>query len=53
MGHRKNFAGQYFWATGYYVSTVGRDEANIREYSRKHERVFPVRLREKFVADRL
>ncbi|WP_373692589.1 transposase [Acidovorax sp.] len=24
--------GQHFWARGYFVSTVGRDEAVIREY---------------------
>lgn len=34
-GERKrNFVGQHFWARGYYVSTVGRDEAVIREYIR-------------------
>ena len=32
MGHRKNFTGQHFWARGYYVSTVGRNEAIVREY---------------------
>ncbi len=37
MGHRKNFTGQHFWARGYDVSTVGRDEATIREYIRKQE----------------
>ncbi len=31
---RRNFAGQHFWARGYFVSTVGRDEATIREYIR-------------------
>jgi len=37
-GERKrNFVGQYFWARGYWVSTVGRDEATIREYIRKQE----------------
>jgi len=35
MGHRKNFTGQHFWAGGYDVSTVGRDEATIREYIKK------------------
>ena len=35
-GERKrNFVGQHFWARGYFVSTVGRDEAVIREYIRK------------------
>jgi putative transposase len=27
----RNFVGQNFWARGYSVSTVGRDEAVIRE----------------------
>jgi putative transposase len=32
-GERKrNFSGQHFWARGYFVSTVGRDEATIRAY---------------------
>src|SRR5262245_43464773 len=34
MDRAKNFVGQNFWARGYYVSTVGRDEAQIREYIR-------------------
>jgi putative transposase len=38
-GERKqNFAGQSFWARGYFVSTVGRDEATIREYIRNQEK---------------
>ena len=28
----RNFVGQNFWARGYFVSTVGRDEATIRQY---------------------
>jgi REP-associated tyrosine transposase len=37
-GERKrNFIGQHFWARGYFVSTVGRDEAVIRDYIRKQE----------------
>ena len=28
---RRNFVGQSFWARGYFVSTVGRDEATIRD----------------------
>jgi hypothetical protein len=37
-GERKrNCVGQHFWARGYYVSTLGRDEAVIREYIRKQE----------------
>ncbi len=34
---RRNFAGRHFWARGYFVSTVGRDEDAIREYIRKQE----------------
>jgi len=38
FGERKrNFVGQHFWARGYFVSTVGRDEAVIREYIRNQE----------------
>jgi len=38
-GERKrNFSGQHFWARGYYVSTVGRDEALIRDYIRNQEK---------------
>ena len=37
-GERKrNFLGQHFWARGYLVSTVGRDEAVIRDYIRHQE----------------
>ena len=37
-GERKrNFVGQHFWARGYFVSTVGRDETVIREYIRHQE----------------
>jgi putative transposase len=34
---RRNFVGQHFWARGYFVSTVGRDEAVIRAYIRNQE----------------
>jgi putative transposase len=37
-GERKrNFVGQHFWARGYFVSSVGRDEAAIREYIKNQE----------------
>ena len=36
-GKARNFVGQSFWARGYYVSTVGRDEDVIREYIRNQE----------------
>ncbi len=34
---KRNFGGLHFWAWGYFVSTVGRDEATIREYIRNQE----------------
>ena len=37
-GRKQNFTGQNFWARGYFVSTVGRDEATIREYIRNQEK---------------
>ena len=37
LGQRKNFTGMHFWARGYFVSTVGTDEAVIREYIRHQE----------------
>ena len=36
-GKRRNFVGQHFWARGYFVSTVGRDEEVIRRYIRHQE----------------
>ena len=38
-GERKrNFVGQSFWARGYFVSTVGRNEEVVREYIRNQEK---------------
>ena len=38
-GERKrNFVGQHFWARGYFVSTVGRDETMIRSYNQQQEK---------------
>jgi len=37
LGRKRNFVGQSFWARGYFVSTVGRDEKVIREYIRHQE----------------
>ena len=37
MERKRNFVGQHFWARGYFVSTVGRDETIIREYIRHQE----------------
>ena len=37
-GKRRNFVGQHFWARGYWVSTVGKDEAAVRQYIRNQEK---------------
>ena len=38
-GERKrNFGGQHFWARGYFVTTVGRDETVIRAYIQHQEK---------------
>ena len=34
---RKNFRGHSFWARGYYVSTVGLDEAKVLKYIQKQD----------------
>ena len=36
-GRRKNFVGESFWARGYYVSTVGKDEHVVRRYIQNQE----------------
>jgi len=37
MDKKRNYVGQHFWARGYFVSTVGRDEAAIRAYIRRQD----------------
>ena len=37
MGQKRNFTGHHFWARGYFVSTVGRDEKAVREYIQAQE----------------
>jgi len=37
-GKQRNFAGEHFWARGFFVSTVGRDAGTIREYIQKQEK---------------
>ena len=37
MEVKRNFVGQHFWARGYFVSTVGRDETVIRAYIQAQE----------------
>lgn len=38
VGHKKNVTGHKFWARGFHVSTVGRDEEAIRKYIREQEK---------------
>ena len=38
QNRKQNFVGHHFWARGYYVSTVGRDEETVREYIRNQEK---------------
>jgi len=38
-GRQQNFVGEHFWARGYFVSTVGHDEAAVRRYIREQEAV--------------
>ena len=33
----RNFLGHKFWARGYFISTIGRDEATIRTYIKNQE----------------
>ncbi|CDH45037.1 transposase (fragment) [Candidatus Contendobacter odensis Run_B_J11] len=37
VGKERNFTGENFWARGYFVSTVGLDEATVTEYIRNQE----------------
>jgi len=37
-GRKRNIVGEHFWARGYYVSTVGKDEAVIRAYIEQQTR---------------
>jgi len=34
----RNFVGEHFWARGYFVSTVGKDEDTIRDYIQSQEK---------------
>ena len=36
-GRLRNFVGEHFWARGYFVSTVGREEEAVRRYIREQE----------------
>ena len=37
-GRRKSFVGQHFWVRGYWVSTVGKNEAAVRRYIQEQEK---------------
>jgi len=37
LRNRRNVRGERFWARGYFVSTVGRDEGVVRDYIRRQE----------------
>ena len=36
-GKKQNFTGEHFWARGYYVSTIGKDEQMIKEYVKRQQ----------------
>ncbi len=36
-GQRRNFVGPHFWARGYFVSTLGRDETVVRAHIKHQE----------------
>jgi putative transposase len=38
FGKKRNFTGEEFWARGYHVSTVGRNEEAIRKYIKEQEK---------------
>jgi hypothetical protein len=38
VGRRRNFVGQHFGARGYWVSTVGKNEAAVRQYIQNQEK---------------
>ena len=37
LNNERRMTGLHFWAPGYWVSTVGRDEASVRKYIREQE----------------
>jgi len=37
-GRRRSFVGQQCWASGYWVSTAGRDEVAVRRYIQEQEK---------------
>ena len=43
-GKKRNFTGEQFWARGYFVSTVGKDDRKIKEYV-SHQQAEDKRMR--------
>ena len=39
LKRERNYAGQHFWARGFFVDTVGRDTETIRRYIQEQEAV--------------
>ena len=37
-GRRRNYVGQHFWARGYWVSTIGKNETAVRQYIQNQEK---------------
>ena len=37
-GRKRNYVGMHFWARGYWVSRVGRDEQAVRKYIQEQEK---------------
>ena len=37
-GRRRNYVGQHFWARGFWVLTVGKNEAAVRQYIQNQEK---------------
>ncbi len=38
LGRKRNYMGHHFWARGYLVSTVGKDEETVRQYIQRQEK---------------
>jgi putative transposase len=36
-GRKRNIVGEQFWARGYYVSTIGKDEQKVKEYVKRQQ----------------
>jgi putative transposase len=44
MGNKRPFTRLHFWAPGYCVSTIGLNEAEVREYVRNQEKIEQYKL---------